>query len=345
MTKDFDINCTRYCKGIGIILMVIHHLFCGKMNIELIINGVSIEERAGVVGKTCISLFLILSGLGIYLSNVENFNLKEFYYVKVRKLYLNYLFIVISSAIIGIIFFPNSFKTMVPFNIIGILKFLLTCTGLQYLFNYNGYNCTWWFFTLILILYIFFPLIRKCVKKYKGKFVLIYFIISFIGIIKCNYIGQILSLISWSFAYILGVYIAGDNRLNKIKSFLLFNKFRRVSSILVLIFCIYLRQLISASNFLATKLELLLALLIILNVYINYDKIRFSKNFMIYLGKKSMNIYYIHIFVIAYYLQDIIYSIKSSICKIIFVFIISIIWGDFLDFLKSMLKKFKNVNN
>ncbi|WP_035280758.1 acyltransferase family protein, partial [Clostridium saccharoperbutylacetonicum] len=65
MNKDFTVEHTNYCKGIAIILMVIHHLYWNSPGYGIYIGQVTLSQRIAAIGKVCVSIFLLLSGFGL----------------------------------------------------------------------------------------------------------------------------------------------------------------------------------------------------------------------------------------------------------------------------------------
>lgn len=86
-------------KGVAILLMFMHHLFAFPMRI---VNGNSyisvfhlfnrdIEYMIGVFGKSCVSIFLFISGFGFCMSIKRKGNLKISYLLnKIKGIYINY---------------------------------------------------------------------------------------------------------------------------------------------------------------------------------------------------------------------------------------------------------------
>lgn len=79
MRDTFNLKHTNYCKGIAIIFMVIHHLFWNVPNIGYMVGDMALSQRIGIIGKVCVSIFLFLSGIGLYKSSPENISYKEFF--------------------------------------------------------------------------------------------------------------------------------------------------------------------------------------------------------------------------------------------------------------------------
>lgn len=334
---------TSYCKGIAIILMVIHHLFWNVPNIGVRVGEIAISQRIGIIGKVCVSIFLILSGLGLSSNYKNNFNKNKFYRKRLFKLYLNYWFIVITSTIILIIFFKRSFDILIGVNFKGILKLILNITGFQFLIGYQGINGAWWFTSVIIVSYLLFPLIIKMLEKYDYRFVLITFFLSFIDIIPLGRI-EIFNILGWVFPFIIGCYIEKNNLIEKIKQYVDRNT-KQYILIIMLIVALIIRSNLPATGIIGIKFDYLLGLFIIVMVYIFWEKIKFTKNIICYLGQKSMDIYYVHMFISFYLFSNFIYSLKSPILMIIAVLILSLIWSYILDCIRYIIKRIKKYIN
>lgn len=336
--KKFSIEMTNFVKGIAIILMIIHHLFWNFSGYGLEISGVAISQRIAIVGKVCVSIFLLLSGYGMFESLKKNsLSIKGFVLKRLTKLYLNYLLIVIISTLIGVIFFKDSFLELVQPNLKGICKFILTLSGVQYLVGYQGFNPSWWFMTCIMIYYILTPAIKKLIYRFDFKFIMLYLIISCVNFINIGRLNSILNIISWLFPYILGCYLSHNDNLNKIKIW--FNtKFKRCILIISFLILLFIRQIGLMNNPFVFKLDFLLAFLIVLLTYIYFEKLILKKEF-IYLGKKSSDIYYVHMFVANYYLNKFIYKIEYPILMVCTVLAISIGWSYLIDIFRIIINK------
>ncbi|OOM75832.1 acyltransferase family protein [Clostridium puniceum] len=338
MNDDFTIKNTNYCKGIAIILMIIHHLFWNVPGYGVTIGHIALSQRIAVIGKVCVSIFLFLSGFGLYKSIKTEFSIKKFYCEKLYKLYINYIFIVITSIIISIVFFKEKYMNLIGKGFKEIILIILNLTGFQYLIGYPGLNGAWWFVSVILVLYILFPFLKTLVEKYKIKFVIIFFLISCFDIIQLENI-KILTIISWGFPFILGVYTAFSNIFIKINQYINKDKKYVKKSILLilLIFSLIIKQILDSQSFIGIKFDYYLSFVIILSVYIFFENILISKKTISFLGKKSSDIYYIHMFISTYYLANSIYNINNVFFMIVSVIILSLLWSFSLDTIRKII--------
>lgn len=61
----FDKRLTNICKGIAIILMIIHHIFPGMEGYGLKIGSTWVMAEIAILGKVVVSIYLFLSGYGL----------------------------------------------------------------------------------------------------------------------------------------------------------------------------------------------------------------------------------------------------------------------------------------
>lgn len=332
MEDGFNKDNTLVCKGIAIILMVVHHLFWNVPDIGVSINGIALSQRIGIIGKVCVSVFIMLSGFGLYKGTRGEFKKREFYIKRISKLYLNYLFIVITSSFVGLCFFKDIFLKSFPNH--GALRFLLNCTGLQYAVGYQGINSSWWFITEIMICYMLYPVLLKLVERYKWKFTFLVFMLSFVELIP---IGNITSIIAWICPFVIGVTIAADNTLDKIKNYMNEKSIPYMFILLVLLFVCFLRQIGARDDAYMFKIDYILSFVLMITVYLYYGKIKFLDKFFIYFGKRSMDIFYVHMFVGNYFLKDFTYSLGNPVLMCLFVIVVSLMWSYLLDFIRKII--------
>lgn len=335
--SGFSKNHTHYCKGIAIILMIVHHLFWNVPNIGFKIKGIAISQSIGIIGKVCVSIFLILSGLGLSCNYKDDFNKNSFYRKRILKLYLNYWFIVISSILILMVFFKSHFEMIIGYNFKGLLKLILTFTGLQFIIGYQGINPAWWFTSVIILSYLCFPLIMKYLERYRIKFVLISFLLSFIDIVPSSNI-KIFSILGWIFPFIIGCYIGKFRLLDKINIYIYENNKKQIL-IIMLLTSLIIRANLPSTGILGIKFDYFLGLLIIVTVYVFWENLKLSKGIICYLGKKSMDIYYVHMFISVYLFSNFIYSLRTPILMMVIVLILSLIWSYILDLIRYIIKK------
>lgn len=142
---------TCAAKGVAVVLMLAHHLFCfegrlpgGALQQLIDLPDTSLPLLVGLFGKICVSMFFFLSGLGITLS-VRSRGLDLI--GRLKGLYVKYWGYVLPFILIGFLFFANQTDyceeasichLFASFDLRAFLKALL---GLE-----ATYNGEWWFF-------------------------------------------------------------------------------------------------------------------------------------------------------------------------------------------------------
>ncbi|WP_077623684.1 acyltransferase family protein [Sediminibacillus massiliensis] len=155
-------NDTRILKGVGIIFMVMLHLFTrkeinGLYETFILIGDVPLVYYIGHFGDACRPIYLFASGYAFYIAiNSENniINRIKKNTKRIMKLLINYWIVLIMFIIIS--FFIGK-EYMMPGS---VKEFLLNFFVLS-----NSYNGAWWFLQIYIILVILSPILMKLVKN------------------------------------------------------------------------------------------------------------------------------------------------------------------------------------
>lgn len=154
-------------KGGGILLMLVHHLFYSEWSQplydDITIRGVGVVNQIGHFCKLCVAVFVFVSGYGLAASTPLNVKLKDFYWRRFKKLYLNYWYIWLLFVPICYFVFGRTFTD--AYGEHATVKGVLDFFGLLKMFGVDSYNPTWWFYNCIIILYLLFPLLNKWLLK------------------------------------------------------------------------------------------------------------------------------------------------------------------------------------
>ena len=203
---ELSLNDTMLLKGVALLLLLAHHLFyqgIGYNDVHLYGSHYLVKE-IGIISKLCVAIFVFLSGYGLTVNAEKSLtSLKTFYVHRFVKLMANYWFIWLIFVPIGVFVFNRTFQDVYGDHV--FIKFILDFCGLISTFGTLGYNATWWFYSLIIILYLLFPFIYKLAKEKPILlltlslilyFIPVYAIIGFrwhtiafvMGVISCLYI-------------------------------------------------------------------------------------------------------------------------------------------------------------
>ena len=147
--------------------MLIHHLFYSEWSQplydDITIHGVGVVNQIGRFCKLCVAVFVFVSGYGLTASTPPDVKLKDFYWRRLKKIYLNYWYIWLLFVPITYFIFGRTFTDAYGDN--SAIKGVLDYFGLLKMFGVDSYNPTWWFYNCIIILYLLFPLLNKWLLK------------------------------------------------------------------------------------------------------------------------------------------------------------------------------------
>ncbi len=315
----FDKRQTNIVKGVALLLLLWHHLFYNNpdnynmFTSMFFIKDIPVECFIAVFCKVCVAIFLFLSGYGLYKSyekyscsilEKSKFGIKEdFVFVKNHflKLMSGYCFIYIIFVSMGFFFGRNPIEIYQG----NIGYFLLDFMGISNIFATPSMNATWWFMSLIIILYIIYPVLHRLLF-YSAELLLLasYFILVF------YYLPELSGLRIYLFPFVLGMYFSKCNGFDFIDK-----KFNTTPKILTLS-CLALMTVvwIKLTMFrLTAEIDGLLALSIVLCTYLIVSKIPVLNIILEHIGKHSGTIFMFHTFIYSYYFKNFIYAAKYSV--------------------------------
>jgi peptidoglycan/LPS O-acetylase OafA/YrhL len=239
-------------KIIGIILVVLHHVAASGLipwdnayntsglNIYFVINLQNLYLVSfGTVG---VSLFLFASGCSLAL-NCKGLDNKEklgnFYKKRILRIYPSYWLGILFATIVSTNVLQQTFTTM---DYIKIISGFQSFGATTYADFYGKINPPLWFISLILSLYLLFPLLYHAIKRHPHISILAFF---FISLASRYYFGNVLNTtfvrgIDWfplcaTFEFGLGVYLARIHFYPKLQSNALTTYFGNVSFYIYLI--------------------------------------------------------------------------------------------------------------
>ena len=321
----FGVDATNASKGVAIILVLWHHLFIQHPEYGFIVLF------SAKVAKVSVTIFVILSGYGLSKS-VSNLNLFSFYKKRLARLYINYWLIAMIFIPIGVFFMDRSLVSVYGDH--EYVKLVIQMLGLHMFTAVgSGYNGTWWFISLMIVLYLLFPFINKIMKKYPYIFLLLSFILLLLPSYSILYYG--FSLLQFGiFPFAIGIYMANKNGFSIILSWLKKMGNIRFFVLTLLVILVSIQRSYGIILF-DLKIDWLLAILIIL---LTTEIIIWSKKLQIvlsFIGIHSYNIFLFHTFIHYYYWGDFIYSFNNPII-IFFVFLLlSILISIVIEFIKK----------
>ena len=311
---EFTREQTNIAKGLAICLMFAHHLYSfsdrflnGNTYIPLI-PFFNAELYIGMVGSICVSMFLFLSGYGLFLGWVRSQQSSIRYSLaKLKDFYLTYWLYFVIFVPLGFIFFKDrTFWNSDQLRYSGdAITFLLNFVGWS-----STYNEEWWFVRVFIItLILLCPLYIKLTEKNIVLMVFISLLLLAIGLKV--YPWGALGFFLWQTSFALGVVCA------KLKFFSsppiqYLDKLGWAWVILGLFFC-FIICLIFRLRFgvFGVKYDFLIVALFIYFSVRAVAVLRLNKVFT-YLGQYSFPLWLVHPFFCYYYFHDIVYFPRWS---------------------------------
>ncbi|MBD2498711.1 acyltransferase family protein [Nostoc sp. FACHB-280] len=336
---EFTIKQTNIAKGVAICLMFAHHLYAFKDRLLIgnnyipLIPFINVELYIGYFGNICISMFLFLSGYGMFLGYLHSEKKLLYYSInKLKSFYLKYWLYFLIFVPIGIFFFPKVtfwHSNQVRYSP-DIKIFLENFVGWS-----STYNSEWWFvWNFIISLLFLFPIYTILVDKNISFLFFLSILLWYFGS-RINPYGH-LGFIYWQISFALGIICA---KLNFFSSYVIkeFDKSKWIVSFVGVLLCYMVR----------TKLEQKTYDFLIVPFFIYFScravKILNLSKLMAYLGKYSFPLWLTHSFFCYYYFQNIIYSPKLSPLIFILLTTMSLLSVLGIELLGSYFIKVKNL--
>ncbi|MDO4299855.1 MAG: acyltransferase [Clostridia bacterium] len=350
---EFTKKNTLQLKGIAIILMLFHHCLLSPnmyKEYEVIFSSLFTEamvNRFAAFGKQCVSIFAFLSAYGLSISYKkavdENNKLKSWYTKKITTLYSGYWFVFVFSIIICELINGLPSKTYNADRLsIKCLYVLLDFLGIRTLFKSPGINGAWWYMTVAFMIVILVPLL-KFISSRISAIPLLLLTILFPRVLGIEFLGNN-SFMSFLVPIMCGVIFADNNLMAGIKNYKLpflknkpINKFIKLIIMTIIMYFVYKFYFyLNTELFYDIKYGIIgVYFVVFCNEFIS--EIPIISVILEFLGKHSMNIFYVHIFIRSHYGTDFIYSFKNFILIIIALLLSSLVISLIIEFIKELI--------
>lgn len=306
---EFTQEKTNVAKGVSICLMFSTHLYSfpdrilsGNYYIPLI-PFFDIEFYAGSFGNICVSMFLFISGYGMFLGHARsNKTPLQYSLEKLKSFYLTYWTYFLFFVPIGLIFFTN--ETLWNSNEVRYSADLVT-----FLEGFSGwsarYNSEWWFVRMFILLILFLSPIYIRLGKQNPPLLCLFSISLFLfsWTSKIEYTDTF-SFIFWQISFAVGIMCARSKFFSSTSIEYLENA-KVIWLFLGILFFGIIRYRFGA------KIDFLFVPFFVYLVVRGIEAIRLSQ-LLAYIGKYSFPMWLLHSFFCYYYFQDFIYFPRWS---------------------------------
>ena len=336
----YDLNASNSARGVALLLLLWHHLFYSKVIYGYPTYGVFvyISSRFAYIAS---AMFIILSGYALAVSVKDRpIGLLKFYKKRLPRLYLNYWLIALIFIPIGVFFGYRPLIMAFPTE--PYLKLLIQMTGFHMFIDSvsYGYNATWWFMSLILSLYLLFPLFYYLTKKFGFWFLPVCFLFNFSwGPVTKWYAF----LTVWFFAFTLGIYLGRTDGFARIsKQFKRLGIFRFILLGALILISVYIRQFLPYIKYIgflkSHGLDWIYALIIMLFFFEITQSYPLIQRPLAFMGRHLFNIFLFHTFIFYYYWPDFIYDFHNPYLIFIVLLAISLIVSVAIDYIRKLLR-------
>ena len=326
-------------KGIAICAMLIHHLYCypGFPMRHDIVPYTGLLKWLGELGKVCVSLFLFCSGYGLSKQYKSISSIKQsilFVFKRFVKFYTNYWTVFVLFIPIGVFVFLIPFS---PHDGNLLNQVILDFLGLL---GYDSYNITWWFNQVIILFYLFFPILYALIHKFT-------LLVLLTGILLMRFGGHLTGnyndMFVWQFPFILGIFWeAYESKMLVLRISEFFNNHQLLFvfiSVLILVICVLFRMNSIIPHWSGIRLDAFLSCAIVLIVVSALRYLPSIFGGLGFLGKHSVNVYLIHSFFNGYWNPIWLHTHNSMRYGLNFIVLISlcVLISLLLEWLKSRL--------
>ena len=327
---------TNICKGVAVILLLIHHLFINiddvtQYGVSCVFINSDMLLYIAQICKVCVSIFVFLTGYGC-MRAVQIQGEDSLYWSVTFKRYLRLMFgfwfiflpaLCLKIFVGGINIYGDDLYTK-------CVNMLFDSLGLAHVFNTPTLNATWWYMSYALLLVLVTPFFIWLSKRARLMVIPITIIVPRF-LLDLNEIGNAHFLPRYLLALVLGIICAQYCVFERIVK-----KFVVADFVLAILFCVILgifRQKVG-------YYEIIEALLAMLICYLSVKLIplhKRSSSLFAFLGEHSMNIFLIHTFIYYYYCPRFIYSFKYAGLILLVLLTTSLMLSVFIEFLKRIV--------
>ena len=352
MKDFFTIADSFIIKGIAILMLLVHHCFLdarrwGSCPVDFFPLTEKLTVSIAVECKICVAIFLFITAYGLTVkikklvsqnSSFTDFSYVRFILQRIYKLYLNFWVIFLLalgySFVMGLGHFTKTYgRGKEAFG-----KFAIDFLGMANMMHTPTFNGTWWYMSLVLGFIIAFPLLYAAYQKF--GFLLFPALIllpsalnlpysSFISYLACAYVGVVFADKGY-----FGNLQTWQQNASLSKKFAAF-----ISSILLLVICFYILAIFKkVCGYKAFPFVLAIEASLVIAVAFTFVKNKYLQCLLHFLGKHSMNIFFVHTLIRHYWYHDFIYSFHNAWLIVLVLLLISLAISFVIEFIKKLVR-------
>lgn len=329
---------TDIAKGVAIILMICHHLFGFSERLQDV-SYISVipmsnnyyEHLFARFGGICVSMFLFLSGYGLYISYMKK---GDFTFAdsikKMRSFLTNYWIVFFLFIPMRFLWFNDNAAYVWDFKIF-LSNFLVLS---------SSYNNEWWFARLYIELLLLFPIIKYFLNKNIIGSISTSILLCFLSL-RLDVIFRLFPQLSfakgsllyndikiillWQTIFVFGCLSSKYALFEHANSYIVKKKLdKKIFYMLVILIIVVIKLKIpKLININQNYIDIMITPIFIFACTNIISSLKI-KNIFIVFGKYSMNMWLTHTFFIYYYFQKIVYYPKLSVLIVVWVCLLSL---------------------
>lgn len=345
----FDKNDSLVLKGIAILMMLFHHCFRDvslyqSYTVSFFPFPEHIIVHLAYVSKICVSLFAFISGYGLLLScRKKSVSATRWTAVRYIRTFSGYWFVWVISAIVCQLINHRTQLVLFKEGIWrGLLYSVIDFSGTASLFATPTINGTWWYMSAAAVFILLVPLVNRCRKN---LWLVLFAAVALLRVLTGKNGDGVFpgnnSIFAFLTPFLLGCIFAEYTLFDRwlaVGTGVWWKKALKAVGLLGLLVVCYLMYLkIPVAKFWELHYGIVPLVLIVFCAEFILP-IPGLRTVLRFFGKHAMNIYLVHTFIRAYYLNDFTYSLRHFIPIVAVLFAISLGISLLLELLKKAIR-------
>lgn len=333
-------------KCLAIMLMLFHHLFmyADQPDFPQLVYGPLLANpwrlaSVGLLSKLCVTLFVFITAygttrsfLGDSMDDCRRLTAKSVR--RLVRLLVNFQFVYIVAFILCPLGGKSWFTLYSPSRLENLAFAFFDFMGLSYILQTPSYNSAWWYMSFAITLVLLLPwLIKLC--RSLGAYVLLP------GLLLARWLDVEFVLFRYLLISLLGIVLAEYETVERVKDW--YDRAKLPAKAALLLFSLAVTAAVSvlwlrAGDNLLDIYEALLCLPVALLTLLIPGRIPYINSAAEFVGKHSMNMFFIHAFIYQNWFYDFTYSLRYPLLIYLFLFASSLAASALIEQLKKWLR-------
>ena len=335
--REFEQADTQCVKGIAILLLLYYHLFHVQfeneaMGIRFFIPW-EISEKLIGFGNICVAVFLFLSAYGMTKKLLgREQKLSEMYSYSLKRLLTIIIhFVVMFISVNALWFHFFDYGRLYGEGKQGILFMLVDALGFAQICKTPTLCETWWYMEIAIICIVIIPLLVLLVKKAGWKILLPALLLPCIISLPKDF-GR------YHLVMVLGAVAAKEDWLTRLHATKIPKVVKVIVCLLLVALSVAIRQNFMVFETFAYLIDAPIAFLLVYSIYEMIPGKSIPGRVLGFLGKHSMNIYFVHTFFYLILWRDYIYKPKVAILIFFCLLLVSLLYSVLLELMKKLIQ-------